>query len=265
MNTHEIGRTNENLTSIPMSIGITGLAHGAGSSTVAKNLAYNLGYTYLYAGNIFRRVASRYIDPTLTEEDALSELSKRTLGNVAFDTRVDRFVQHGAYEGSCVFEGKTAVPITKAHLFADRNGKLNPIDTKTSIYSFLLTCDPTVCARRALFRDWAKQVGSNVQNMRSDEMQTIMNGFSDELVAAKASKLQKRMESNMARWETQYGLSEIIKNGGGYDLTIDTTYINPDETVNQILLYLTRVNALSPHFGISSPPVLNRLRLNSGM
>ncbi len=222
-------------------LGITCAVHGAGSTTAAQALAEILGSDYQYAGEYRRRLAVKLGCAQSIEDDAgVARFDAEIASEFPqTDTRLDRKIILQAMKGNCVFEGKVAIVLAKAHLCPARKDReqwyLAPIKTSLPIFTLLLHCDKETAARRILLRKLLHQQGQSTADFNEDELTAMMLGFSSEKVTAQMETSRERMAANRLNWEGLYQLSQLEQGEGKYDLEFDTTHLSKNEVVNQIL------------------------------
>lgn len=235
----EFARPKEIITRPPLSIGIAGQEHATGSTAVSRGLAQILGFHHYNAGEVLRRVVRRYG----TAEDKDEQLIQLT-SKSSFHPRVDRYIGQAALLGGAVFEGKAIVPLIKAGLIPTRTGELSPIgQNPVKIFSVLLTCDPRESALRALIRDYYEK--HNIDNLSEEQILSLKKSFSEDTIQEKLRLLNERIRQGRQQWNSLYNLSRIEKEEGGFDLTIDSTYISRDEIIKIILGELIRLGLLT--------------------
>lgn len=82
---------------------------GSGTTTVAAAAAEHLGLKHIYAGNIFRQMASE-------RGMTLGEFSKFAEGNDEVDKEIDRRQKEMAAKGNCIVEGRLSAHLMQADL-----------------------------------------------------------------------------------------------------------------------------------------------------
>lgn len=235
----EFARPKEIIIRPPLSIGIAGQEHATGSTAVSRGLAQILGFRHYNAGEVFRRVVRRYG----TAEDKDKQLIQLT-SKPSYHPRVDRHIGQAALLGGAVFEGKAIVPLIKAGFMPTRTGELSRIGPNpVKIFSILLTCDPRESALRALIRDYCEQ--RKIDNLSEEQSLSLKKSFSEEAVQEKLRLLNERIQQGRQQWNSLYNLSQIEKEEGGFDLTIDSTHIGRDEIIKIILSELIRSGLLT--------------------
>ena len=215
------------------SIGVKYSIHGAGSTTLAETLAKILGLPHVYAGKIMRQkaVSAGYATSLDDEAGLLRYEGEKVTPEI--DRQIDHEVVTQARQG-CVFEGPAAVMLSET----DELVALNP---KCLNFVILLTCGEQQAAKRVLTREEIKNP-TNAQ------------------ISQKIEDLRKRQAENIQNWVNAYGGGDLIdpvvrdraeqtvrqRLYRHYDLKIDTTHLNQDQVVAEILNHILKNKMLSP-------------------
>jgi CMP/dCMP kinase len=173
---------------------------GSGKSTIAKKLSEKLNYEHYYIGQI-RRDAAKKRGMTLTEYNEYGETHPET------DIEVDDYQKNlGKEKDNFIIEGRTSWFL---------------IPHSIKLY---VAVDP---------KEGAKRVFGHLQedNMRNED-----NGLKTVEDVLRSHK--KRAESDNLRYKKYYKKDCYNKNN--FDLVIDTTNLNPDETFNHALRYIQK-------------------------
>lgn len=235
--------TKESINRAPLSIGLTGNRHAVGTSTVARQLSEILGFKYMYAGGIFRRVASTFLSE-LPDEERLRFVIEKAKEDKTFDARVDRLIELEANKGGVIFEGKAVVTLAKNGILPNKNATMQQLIFDVPIYSILLTCDERESAKRALFRDWCIKNNLTPDNLSYQERKKIFAGFSEVEIKNKSKTLSERRRNDRKRWKETYGIN--VEEPKNYDLIIDNTKKDPNETTREIILTLIKNGVIDP-------------------
>lgn len=230
------------LENIKTSIGLTSESHGAGTTTTALLLAKLLGLQYQSTSILVRKYAKMYFgNQTDSPEDQLRLATPAMNANKTFEARVDRRAIRAALSKPSIFEGKNAVKLARSGLIPNRTGQLEQIQEKQKVFSIKLTCSKEESALRALTREHAIKHKIDLGSLSAEEVEKIRESFSPHQVAEMSNRLYKRMRGNKKRWKNQY---EKIK--PTYDLTIDTSKINPEQVAQRIVLELIKKKIITP-------------------
>lgn len=228
------------------SIGITGEVHGAGSTTTAKILAQIFGFGYEYAGQTIRDMAVQQKFAKNPEDDeGIVKFNKEYVSqHPSIDAILDCHIITEALRGNCVFEGKAAVVLAKAHRLPidDQESKTGwslvdaqDCNTTTPIFSIILKCDEETAARRILLRKYLHGQNIDQSTLTYEQKKDIMNKLSPEEAEHQINTSKERMQTTRKSWEKLYHLSQLEKGEGQYDTHLDTTNLTPEQVVGTIL------------------------------
>lgn len=235
------------------SLGISGEVHGAGSSTVAKLMAEILDFDYCYAGVYYRKKAvEKGFAKDLQDDEGVTAFARQYVVNhPEIDIEIERTIIESAARGSCVFEGKTAVVLAKAgkqpKIGMEKNKYVfEPIESPKPFFTVLLTCNEIIAAQRVLVRKKLLQQNKDPSTASKEEREEIIKQLDNEEVKMQIATSAKRMRATRANWNNLYGLFELEKGQGAFDLTIDTSNLAKKQVVTTIVAWLVRNQNIFP-------------------
>jgi cytidylate kinase len=227
------------------SLGISGEVHGAGSSTVAKLIADILGFDYYYAGIHYREkaVEKGFAKDLQDDKGVTAFASQYVVDHPEIDIEIEKVIIKNVAQGGCVFEGKTAVVLAKAGKQPKIGGEKNkyalePIEAHKPFFTVLLTCDKTIAAQRILVRKKLLQEGKNPLTASKQEDEEIIKQLTTEEVKKQIENSAERIRITRANWNNLYGLFELEKGQGAFDLVVDTSHLTKKQVVATIISWL---------------------------
>lgn len=223
------------------SLGISGEVHGAGSSTIAKLMAEILNFDYYYAGILYRKAAVKkgYAKDLQDSKGITAFASQYVVEHPEIDIEIEKEIIEKAIQGGCLFEGKAVVILAKAGklpVFESKKKKysLKSVKSPKPLFTVLLTCDRVIAAQRVLTRKMLlQQKGFSITSREKNKK--IIKQLTIKEIEAQIEDSTERMRAARANWDKLYGLSELEKNQGAFDLIIDTSYLSPEKITNKIL------------------------------
>lgn len=182
---------------------VVGGPGGSGASTIAKHLSKYYGLSYVYAGNIMRRIAEEY---NLTLEQFLeSEYFQNNSHRI--DKLVDEKCIIASYQKDVLIDSKSFALIA----YTAR------IPTTVKIW---INANLDVRAKRIMDREYSELIKDSVE-------------YKEKLLIVK-KELTKRFSNDRKRFTTLYGL-DYADYKKYNDIVIDASYLNKAQVLNKVL------------------------------
>lgn len=175
---------------------IIGGPGGSGSSTISNMLAKHFNIPRIYAGDLFRKEAKK--EEIESFEEFLQEVSN---GGNTLDLEIDQLLREYAKKGNVIIESKVFGAIAKNE----------GIDCTASIW---LESNLNVRAKRMLLKEKAKSNLFSFWKAKRD--------------------LKRRYKIDREKYMRLYGV-KYDNPSNYYDIVLDTSNLNEEETFNLIL------------------------------